>query len=66
MWGVLRTRDTFGFNYDGSWGSSGLDLWEHHDPGEWRPKSDAGSASDGMITEVEEMLHTAAAPDSAH
>jgi hypothetical protein len=27
----LRTHDIFGFNYDGSWGSSGLDLWAHHD-----------------------------------
>ncbi|RCK70771.1 hypothetical protein DT076_05080 [Desertihabitans brevis] len=23
----------FGFNYDGSWGTSGLDLWMHHDHG---------------------------------
>jgi hypothetical protein len=22
-----------GFNYDGSWGASGLDLWQHHDHG---------------------------------
>jgi len=22
-----------GFNYDGSWGTSGLDLWQHHDHG---------------------------------
>jgi len=22
-----------GFNYDGSWGTSGLDLWQHHDNG---------------------------------
>jgi hypothetical protein len=22
-----------GFNYSGSWGASGLDLWQHHDPG---------------------------------
>jgi hypothetical protein len=29
----VRTSAIFGFNYDGSWGSSGLDLWEHHDHG---------------------------------
>jgi hypothetical protein len=23
----------FGFNYSGSWGTSGLDLWQHHDHG---------------------------------
>jgi hypothetical protein len=28
---TLRSYDIFGFNYDGSWGSSGLDLWAHHD-----------------------------------
>jgi hypothetical protein len=27
----MRTKDVFGFNYDGSWGTSGLDLWQHHD-----------------------------------
>ena len=27
------TREVFGFNYDGSWGTSGLDLWHHHDQG---------------------------------
>jgi hypothetical protein len=29
----MRGRDIFGFNYDGSWGTSGLDLWQHHDHG---------------------------------
>ncbi len=29
----MRIGEVFGFNYDGSWGSSGLDLWEHHDHG---------------------------------
>jgi hypothetical protein len=27
------TADIFGFNYDGSWGTSGLDVWQHHDHG---------------------------------
>lgn len=25
--------DVYGFNYDGSWGTSGLDVWQHHDHG---------------------------------
>lgn len=29
----MRSSEVFGFNYDGSWGSSGLDLWQHHDHG---------------------------------
>ena len=29
----MDTIDVFGFNYDGSWGSSGLDAWAHHDHG---------------------------------
>lgn len=29
----METKDVFGFNYDGSWGTSGLDLWQHHDRG---------------------------------
>lgn len=29
----METSDVFGFNYDGSWGTNGLDLWEHHDHG---------------------------------
>ena len=29
----VRTRDIRGFNYAGSWGTSGLDLWQHHDVG---------------------------------
>ena len=29
----MESRSIFGFNYDGSWGSSGLDLWQHHDHG---------------------------------
>ena len=27
----MKSQDIYGFNYDGSWGSSGLDLWLHHD-----------------------------------
>jgi hypothetical protein len=27
------TSEVFGFNYDGSWGTSGLDVWHHHDHG---------------------------------
>jgi hypothetical protein len=30
---VRATRDVYGFNYDGSWGTSGLDVWHHHDHG---------------------------------
>jgi len=29
----VRAEDVHGFNYDGSWGTSGLDLWQHHDHG---------------------------------
>ncbi len=29
----MRCVDIHGFNYDGSWGTSGLDLWQHHDHG---------------------------------
>ncbi|MEZ0494522.1 hypothetical protein AB2L28_19975 [Kineococcus sp. TBRC 1896] len=29
----MQGRDVRGFNYDGSWGTSGLDLWQHHDHG---------------------------------
>lgn len=32
----MRVRPTelvYGFNYDGSWGTSGLDVWQHHDRG---------------------------------
>jgi hypothetical protein len=30
----MRSTDTvYGFNYDGSWGTSGLDVWHHHDHG---------------------------------
>lgn len=29
---MTRCGDISGFNYDGSWGSSGLDLWVHHEP----------------------------------
>jgi hypothetical protein len=29
----MKSSEIFGFNYDGSWGSSGLDVWEHHDHG---------------------------------
>lgn len=27
----LASTDVRGFNYSGSWGTSGLDLWQHHD-----------------------------------
>lgn len=30
---VRPTAEVFGFNYDGSWGVSGLDVWQHHDHG---------------------------------
>jgi hypothetical protein len=30
---AMHCSDVRGFNYDGSWGSSGLDLWQHHDNG---------------------------------
>lgn len=29
----LPIRDIRGFDYSGSWGTSGLDLWQHHDHG---------------------------------
>jgi hypothetical protein len=29
----MKSSDVFGFNYDGSWGTSGLDVWQHHDHG---------------------------------
>lgn len=29
----MRCSELRGFNYDGSWGTSGLDLWQHHDHG---------------------------------
>jgi hypothetical protein len=29
----MKSSDVFGFNYDGSWGTSGLDLWQHHSSG---------------------------------
>jgi hypothetical protein len=28
---TVKSADLHGFNYDGSWGTSGLDLWVHHD-----------------------------------
>lgn len=33
MPGNQSVRDARGFNYSGSWGTSGLDLWQHHDHG---------------------------------
>jgi hypothetical protein len=30
---MYATEAVFGFNYDGSWGTSGLDVWQHHDHG---------------------------------
>jgi hypothetical protein len=29
----MKTSEIRGFNYDGSWGSSGLDVWIHHQHG---------------------------------
>jgi len=29
----MEASDIRGFNYDGSWGTSGLDLWQHHQHG---------------------------------
>ena len=29
----MRCSEVRGFNYDGSWGTSALDLWQHHDHG---------------------------------
>jgi hypothetical protein len=29
----VKCSDVRGFNYDGSWGTSALDLWQHHDHG---------------------------------
>jgi len=29
----MHCADVRGFNYDGSWGTSALDLWQHHDHG---------------------------------
>jgi hypothetical protein len=29
----MHCADVRGFNYSGSWGTSGLDLWQHHDQG---------------------------------
>ncbi|WP_150306543.1 glycoside hydrolase 5 family protein [Planctomonas psychrotolerans] len=29
----MKSSDVYGFNYDGSWGTSGLDVWQHHDHG---------------------------------
>ncbi|MFD0484052.1 hypothetical protein ACFQ46_15745 [Kineococcus sp. GCM10028916] len=31
--GPLPVQEIHGFNYAGSWGTSGLDLWQHHDHG---------------------------------
>jgi len=30
---AIQLEDVHGFNYSGSWGTSGLDLWQHHDNG---------------------------------
>lgn len=29
----MKCSEVHGFNYDGSWGTSALDLWQHHDHG---------------------------------
>lgn len=38
------TRDVYGFNYDGSWGTSGLDVWHHHDQGRMAVEIGRGKA----------------------
>jgi hypothetical protein len=40
----VRTDQIFGFNYDGSWGTSGLDLWQHHDHGRMATEVARGKA----------------------
>ena len=30
---MIKCSDVRGFNYSGSWGTSGLDLWQHHEHG---------------------------------
>jgi len=35
----------FGFNYDGSWGTSGLDVWQHHDAGRMAVEIARGKAA---------------------
>ena len=38
----MRCAEVRGFNYDGSWGTSGLDLWLHHDNGTMAVEIDRG------------------------
>jgi hypothetical protein len=40
----MESRSVCGFNYDGSWGSSGLDLWQHHDHGRMAVEVGRGKA----------------------
>ena len=41
----MESSEVFGFNYDGSWGSSGLDVWEHHDHGRMSVEIARGKAA---------------------
>jgi hypothetical protein len=41
----MKSSDVYGFNYDGSWGTSGLDLWQHHDHGRMAVEVARGKAA---------------------
>ncbi|HEY0373252.1 MAG TPA: hypothetical protein VGC94_00540 [Amnibacterium sp.] len=41
----MNSSDVFGFNYDGSWGTSGLDVWQHHDHGRMAVEIARGKAA---------------------
>ena len=41
----MDSSTVFGFNYDGSWGTSGLDLWQHHDAGRMAVEIARGKAA---------------------
>src|SRR4051794_31188952 len=41
----MDSSDVFGFNYDGSWGTSGLDVWHHHDHGRMAVEIARGKAA---------------------
>lgn len=42
---MLKSSDVYGFNYDGSWGTSGLDVWQHHDHGTMAVEIAGGKAA---------------------
>jgi hypothetical protein len=42
---AMDSSDVFGFNYDGSWGTSGLDVWQHHDHGRMAVEIARGKAA---------------------